>query len=516
MIALFNPRRTRLLAGVIAVALVQLGATVAVAHALHGPGPSAWTLAATAAVLGFACEALLRRLSEGLGLDYVTAVREGLFRHLMAIDPAVIERRRHGAMLQSFVGDLTALRQWVAEGIMRAILAVIALSGLLIWLCFAAPGLGMAALAIVALAGASGAAVLTPLARAVRQVRRERGRVSAFASERLAASAAVLACARTGSEARRLGRRVERLNAASLRRAWLTGLLRALPHLAATAMVITAVLVDQATQRGGMAGLVLVIGIIGLALRDLARAAELAVPGRISRRRITRLLALPRLRQPAPAPRVRSEARQLVLDQLVIAANAAPITAATRKGEVILIDGEAELASALFKALAGLASPLGGTGRWNGNDLFSLRPVQRRTIVGLAGADLPVLPGGNGLNLRFRAPDASPQELAELAQAWGIDPLGADEKPHRLALVRALLGKPPLLLLAPDDRTLAPADAARLADAIGCWPGVVLLATRHPLLTNRATRHWHLTAAGLIDRVWPELSQTPCPKDRGA
>jgi len=54
MIALFNPRRTRLLAGVIAVALARLAATVTVAHALHDPGRQAVQLAAGAALLGFA------------------------------------------------------------------------------------------------------------------------------------------------------------------------------------------------------------------------------------------------------------------------------------------------------------------------------------------------------------------------------------------------------------------------------------------------------------------------------
>ncbi len=178
MIALFNRRRAWLLAGLIAVALTQLGATVTVARSLNGPGHEAWAIAAGAAMLGFACEAVLRRLSEGLGLSYLTAVRDRLFRHLMAVDPAIIGRRRHGAMLQSFVGDLTALRQWVAEGIMRAILAMIALTGLLTWLCLTSPELGWVAVAIVGLTCILVATLLVPLSSVVRDVRRERGRVA--------------------------------------------------------------------------------------------------------------------------------------------------------------------------------------------------------------------------------------------------------------------------------------------------------------------------------------------------
>ncbi|MEA3264780.1 MAG: ABC transporter ATP-binding protein [Pseudomonadota bacterium] len=505
MIALLDRRRGRLLAGVLAVALVQLGATIAVARALHGPAV-VWPAAAGAAMLAFGCEALLRRLSEGLGLDYVTAVRDALFRHLMQVDPAVVQSRRHGAMLQSFVGDLTALRQWVAEGIMRAGLALIALTGLLSWLAWTAPALGLTALAIAALACLVGAALLRPLARAVRAVRKERGTVAAFASERLAASATVLACARTGTEARRLERRVARLNAAALRRAWLTGLLRALPHLATTAIVIAAALTAPQLPASGMAGLVLVIGIIGLALRDLARAAELAVPGRVSRHRIARMLALPVLVYPDPAPWQRGETRALVLQAVRLSADQPPLSARLERGEVTLLDGDPAQVGMLLRVLAGLAQPHSGAVRWNGADLLSCRPVRRRRIVGLVSADLPLLRGSLGMNLRYRQPDLEAADLSALTSAWGLDPGDSAGPPQTAALLRALAGKPPILLLAPNERALSDGEAARLADGIADWPGVVLLATRHPALSRRATRHWQLGPAGLIDLPRPAPS----------
>lgn len=496
--ALLNRRRMRLLAGVLAVALVQLGATLAVAHSLHGPAV-AWPLAAVATVLAFGCEALLRRLSEGLGLDYITAVRATLFHHLMQVDPAAIQRRRHGAMLQSFVGDLTALRQWVAEGIMRALLSLIALTGLLGWLAWIAPALGLIALVIVALTCLAGLALMRPFARSVTAVRRERGAVAAFASERLAASATVLACGRGGTEVRRLERRVARLNAAALRRAWLTGLLRALPHLAATAIVIAAALGAPQRQGGGMAGLVLVIGIIGLALRDLARAAELAVPGRVSQHRVARLLALPVMDYPVPRPWQRGETRALVLDQVRLGRDLPRLTARLDYGAVALLDGDTAQIGTLMRVLAGLAHVAEGALRWNGADLLACRATRRRKLVGLAGADLPLLQGSNRMNLRYRNPDLATDESEELAAAWGVDPSGSTAPPQTLALLRALAGRPPVLLLAPDERDLADADTARLAEAITSWPGVVLLATRHPALVRCATRHWQFGPTGLTD-----------------
>jgi len=503
MIPLFDRRRKGLLAAVLATALVQLGATIVVARTLHGAGHGVWPMAAFAAVLGFGCEALLRRLSEGLGLDYVTAVREHLFRHLVEVEPAVIQRRRHGAMLQSFVGDLTALRQWVAEGVMRSILALVALFGLIGWLALARPQLAVAALGIVALACLGGALLLRPLSRAVRTVRRERGRVSAFASERLSASATILASARGAAEAKRLANRVDRLNRAALKRAWLTGLLRALPHLATTAIVIAAVLAGGSLPAGGMAGTVLVIGIIGLALRDLARAAELTVPGLISHRRIELLLALPQLQRGEPQPWKRGEIRSLVMARLKLERLAKPFDASARQGDVIGIDGDPRLARTLFQVLAGLANPASGTARWNGSDLLARTPARRRRIVGLASADLPLLHGSNALNLRYRLPDASAEEIAALAQAWQIELKANDGNPAHLVLLRALVGKPPVLLLSPDELALDDGGALRLADALKDWPGVVLLTSRHPVLTRIMTRHWTLNSEGLADQPVP-------------
>lgn len=516
MIPLLDRRRARLLAGLLAIALIQLAASVMVAQALHGGGGAMLIWAGAAALAGFACEATLRRMAEGLGLDYTTAIREALFRHLMAIDPALVAQRRHGAMLQSFVGDLTALRQWVAEGIMRGVLALVALTGLLAWLALTHPALGLVAAVIVLAACAAGLAVLPPLSRAVREVRRERGRVAAFASERLTASATVQACGRIGPEARRLSRRVARLNRAALRRAWLTGLLRALPHLATSATIIAALLVAGPGGASGLAGSVLVIGLVGLALRDLARAAELAIPGRISQRRIEGLLALPKLRRPPAQTWVRGETRALVLDRLVLGDGCPAISARAEAGDIVLLSGDGAMRRALLTALAGLQMPQSGGMRWNGAELAARPPSRRRRIVGLASADLPLVAGSNRLNLRYRAPHADEIAVDQLASAWGIDLSGHDAPPQRLALARALLGTPPLLAIAPDAEALDEADIARIARAAAAWHGVVLLSGSAPWMARLANRHWRLDDGGLHDEPRLPIAALIAAKERTA
>lgn len=487
MIALFDRQRARLLAILLAVAVAQLSASIAVAGYLHHLRSSAALGPIAALALGaFALEVLQRNLSERIGLAYTAALRDRLFRGLLSADPQLVHAKRHGAMLQSFVGDLTALRQWVSEGIMRVALAVLALGGLFGWIAYSAPGLAPALGAITAATLLVGAALIPSLLQWVRMVRRERGRVAALASDRLAASATVLACGRTGSEAARLGRRVARLNRAWLRRAWLSGTLRALPHLAVTAMLIAAVYANPRHSSGSIAGLVLVIGMIGHALRDLARAAELAVPGRVARQRIERLLAIAPLNPPQASPQaVLAEEGALVFDALYLADYAAPLTARLVQGARVLVEGDPAQRASLFRILGGTAHPASGEARWSGQALSRLSPARRRKLVGWASTELPLIQGSDRLNLRYRAPWVSDAEVDNLLVSWGKAgdrPVGA-----RLNLLRALLGTPPVLLVDAVDHSLDLADRRQLAATISNWPGVVLMATGNDPLRDTAT-----------------------------
>lgn len=496
MIPLFDRARRRLMAVLLLVAILQLGATIFVARSLHLTRADVGiALISAGSLVAFACDVLQRRLSEALGLSYIAAVREVLFRHLMAVQITAVQERRHGAMLQSFVGDLTALRQWISEGILRMIVAVLALAGLLGWVALDQPGTALLLGTVVLAAVIAGAVLLLPLATVVRRVRRERGRVAAFASERLAASATVQVCGRSRSETNRLNRRVERLTSVSLRRAWVTGALRALPHLATTAMLVIAFSAGgQSLSR--MAGTFVIVGILGLALRDLARAGELMIPGQISRQRIDRLLALPANLPAVEGVRVRGETGELVFDQLRLDGMKRTFKAVARAGELILLEGDPTLRRSLFRSIAGLEQPTGGSLRWNGKPLEVLAPSRRRRIVGLASADLPLVAGSTTLNLRYRLPKISNLELAALADRWQVPVSGPRRHPARIALLRAIAGKPPVLLLELDDAALGETDLMLLQDEVRAWPGVVLLATNHAGLRDSATRVWRFVQGG--------------------
>ncbi|MFM6830450.1 MAG: ABC transporter transmembrane domain-containing protein [Novosphingobium sp.] len=288
----------------IAVAIAQAGTTLGGAALVHRAGqtPAAWApiIMAVAALLGtYALEVLRRRLCEAIGWREVAQVRRLLLRKVLKADPAVIARQRHGALLQVFVGDLSARRQWWSDGLPRALTAPVLLLALFGWAGWQSLSLAMWIGGIVLLALAVGIGLLRPLRTAVGNVRRARGRMSAFASDRIARAATVDRPGSPRAGLRRLDRRSDELNRAAFHRAWLTGLLRGLPHLT-TSLILMVVLVGG----GHTSGTIVVIGTAGLALADLARAAELLIPARISARRIERLMQLPARKQGARVKRV--------------------------------------------------------------------------------------------------------------------------------------------------------------------------------------------------------------------
>lgn len=285
------------MAAPVAVAAAQAGSTLVGAALVHRAGQSPAGLVPiglAVAALGstFALEVLRRRLCEAIGWREVAQVRARLLRRVLRADRAMVARQRHGAMLQVFVGDLSARRQWWSDGLPRAVTAPVLLLSLLAWAAWQSPVMAGWIVAMLALGIAGGAALLRPMSRAVREVRRRRGQLSAFASDRIARAATDGPVINERGAMRRLKRRTDALNRAALHRAWFTGLLRGLPHLV-TSLILLIVLLGG----GQFAGTIVVIGTAGLALSDLARAAELWLPARISARRIARLMRIPRARK---------------------------------------------------------------------------------------------------------------------------------------------------------------------------------------------------------------------------
>lgn len=156
--------------------------------------------------------------------------------------------------------------------------------------------------------------------------------------------------------------------------------------------------------------------------------------------------------------------------------------------------------STLAAVLAGTERPTGGAVRWRGRPA---RPADATSVRVLLPQHAYVFTGTLRDNLRYLRPDARDREIAGMADAVGLDvllsrlgSLDAAVEPDRLsqgerqlvALGRAYLAAPPLLILDEATSRLDPAAETRAELAFAALPGALVVVAHRLGSARRADR----------------------------
>ncbi|ALU96030.1 ABC transporter ATP-binding protein [Streptomyces globisporus C-1027] len=181
-----------------------------------------------------------------------------------------------------------------------------------------------------------------------------------------------------------------------------------------------------------------------------------------------------------------------VLDRLSLAVGA---------GEHLAVVGPSGSGkSTLAAVLAGTEQPTGGAVRWRGRPA---RPADATSVRVLLPQHAYVFSGSLRDNLRYLRPDARDREIAAMADAVGLDTLlsrlgslDAAVEPDRLsqgerqlvALGRAYLAAPPLLILDEATSRLDPAAETRAELAFATLPGALVVVAHRLSSARRADR----------------------------
>lgn len=514
-----------LLAAAMGQALVAAAAAWCVRHLFDqltgNPGAGSYTprMLGTgficSALLGFLLEVAQRRLAEELALDYTAEIRLALLDHHLKVPPEPFGRRSHAALLMPFVGDLSALKQWVGNGLARIFVAAVTVTVLLGILAAHSLLLGAAITAVVFAGAGTLLAFGRPLDTAVRDLRKRRGALASFVSGRLSGAAAIQLMARARSERRKLAARTEALNRAGRRRAWITGWMRGAAQFTGSLLILTTLLAgmhETAAGRltpGALVAALTLVGLMAAAMYDIGKALESWYPARISRERIASVFRQPvALRAECPAHQ-QVVGGGLTIDSLALRPFLSKLSTAVLPGEVVLLEGPAGSGkSSLLGCIAQLIHPTAGSVMHDGRDLRGFSPKELRRTLGFASPALPLLRGSVGMNLRYRKPGATTQEISSLLSSLGLDcllsrlPEGLGERliddganlslgeRQALLLARALLGSPSLLLIDSVDSHLDPAVVCALAERVRNYQGCVLMAVTRPEIARYATRVW--------------------------
>ncbi|WP_017314349.1 ABC transporter ATP-binding protein [Mastigocladopsis repens] len=468
--------------------------------------------------------------AEIIGQNYAYEVRMTLYNRLATLAPRALQSRSQGGVMLRFVGDLTALRQWVSLGLARLVVATSTILAALLALSFASWALALTVAIIMIIGGLITFKLGQRMQKAAREARRCLSRLAGNINEKVASIAVVQVFGQSGREKKRIARQSRELEAAMVDKAMIAGQLLGVTEATAILASGVALLVGafevaagEATP-GAVVAAMSIVGFLVPSLRDLGRVQEYWHNSRVSLRKIAQFLDTPSLVTEIPdAPDLKLGSGCLEFDCVSVAGALHEVSAIAEAGQVVALVGPNGAGkSTLLSVAARLIDPQQGTIRLDGQDLATHNLASIRRAIGMAGPDLPLLRGTVAKNLRYRYPDAPKEEITRVWELCGIEQVLAElpegEKTRiseggvglsagqrqRIALARAILGNPPLLLLDEVDANLDVQATAVVDRVLAEHQGTVILITHRVERLATVDVIWYLEDGRLVEAGSPK------------
>lgn len=499
------------------------------------------------AVLGIGITRWIERVvAEDLGQDYVYEQR----RRLVAAALHNIGNRSLGVVVTRASNDLTAVRNWIAQGIVPMLTALPLIAVILIGLIITNWPVAVTVAIPLAITGMLMPFLARQARERARRVRRYRGRMSARIADTVQAGESVQVAGAVRRELNALDRDSSKVVGAAVQRARVTGFIRALTVTAASlctaGVVYLAVLgiIDVA----GVASIMTLLGVMATPMSDLGRVVEYRQNFRAARRILAPILNSAKEVKRAVRAQERSWKSQqaesagdendasdadkqtsvsqrdypagVAIENLVVDRTPVPDLQA-EPGERILVDSiDTDKIHAVLNALLiPRINPLQDGDDANdpvilidGIEYDAAPPAVRRELVGAASIHVPLQRGSVQRLVSYRKPKASEEEVKGMLHQVGLSALvyvehkglktmlknggepWARADVTRLKVARAMLATPPLLVLENVDAALDEGGLAMLRRQLRDYPGVVLFSSFAPqkLFADGAFRRWSL------------------------
>lgn len=463
--------------------------------------------------------------AEQIGQNYIAETRILLYDYFCTLAPRSIQKRSRGTVLLRFVSDMTALKRWISLGLSRLTVAGVSTLTALFILAIINWQLTLAVTLSLVTGGYIAYALGSRLRIAARETRRRLSYLAANLSDKVANIAVVQLFDQVGRERERIIRQNKQLHDSMIERARVAGQIHGITEFSAavTSAIalftgIIAVASGEATV-GSVVAAITVVGILMPPLRELGRVQEYWHGACVSREKLKTFLETPSfVTEISNAPALNITSGRLEFDSVTVSGGIKQLSGSIEPGQVVALVGPNGAGkSTLLQLAARLIDPDEGKILLDGQDLsqHSLKSIRRS--IGMASPDLPLLRGSIEKNLRYRWRNVPEEEIIRVKTLCGIDeilaqlPNGAKTKlseggtglstgqRQRIALARALLGNPLLLLLDEVDANLD-AQASMIIDRIIAeHHGTILLATHQLKHIKAADIVWYLEGGQLIE-----------------
>jgi ABC-type multidrug transport system fused ATPase/permease subunit len=462
--------------------------------------------------------------AERLGQEYIYRIRLTVFDRMTLFAPRALSNRSTGNSMLRFVGDLSAIRRWVCLGLARIVVSAIVAVISIAVLGYLDLYLAISSTVILSL-GLVWNLKLGPKMRSViSDTRRVRGHLAGNINEKIRSFAVIQAFNQQKKERSRFSKQSRQLREITISRARASAGMRVVNE-GAGALSMAAILsigslevFRNQTSTGNVAAALAVVSFLSNAFRDFGRVYEYLQAYRVSRQKIIEFMQTKRLLgRSSKRPSLQVEAGEIELQGIHLRGVLRNISATIPSGARLAIVGDNGAGkSTLLQVIARMVDPSKGKILIDGQDIGQCNLASVRNAIGIVSPDLPLLRGSVRKNLRYRMPDASPEEIERVKQLCQIDDLlqqlsGGEDfriqegggnlslgQRHKLTLARALLGQPAILILDEIDANLDEQTALMLENVIRGFSGTVLMVSRSSDRLALADIFWRLAKRKLV------------------
>ena len=460
--------------------LVFLGQSVSAEQFLLGVFLSLLGLALAKGLLAYH----QRTVSETIGQRIVFELRLDLYRHLQSLSIPYFRQARTGKLMLRLMGDINAVLDMITDGFLRAFMDSVTIVAVLIAIFSVHWRLAFIVLAAMPVYVAAFVNLNPRLRESGRLARRERSALSGHLQEKIAGAVIVKAFVQEGNESARMEAQTGRLRDRLIDKARWGGLLTAVAN---STVAIGAALVlwiggrdvlAGTMSKGSLMAFYALSSMLFPPLRRLAKTNETYQASRVSLDRILDFFdeTEPHQEDDTGAP-LRVTRGAVVFDRVSFRYRPDrpvldEVSLSVEGGETVaLVGANGAGKTTLANLLPRFLTPQLGSVSIDGQDLAGVSLSSLRRHIGFVTQETILFAGSVGDNIRYGRPEATDEEvvqaalvanayefIAELPEGFATDVGERGQRLsggqlQRLALARAVLANPPLLIL--DEATSA-------------------------------------------------------------